>query len=188
MEELVLIINDLDEIVLNMGIFSIILSILLIIVESFIPILPLFLFISFNMIKLGNIMGFIFSYIASIIGSYLAFLFVRLKISKYLENKFANIHKQINKLSFINLTMILSLPYAPSSVINFAVGIGNIEKKKYLISLIIAKFFVVLFWGFMGVSLIDGIKDIRIIITLSLILIVVYLICKKVEKIIERRN
>ena len=47
---------------------------LLIILESIIPILPLAVFIAFNMFAFGNIWGFLISWISTIIGCILSYL------------------------------------------------------------------------------------------------------------------
>lgn len=187
MEEIIWLKDNLDLILNSAGFLAPILASLLILLESFLPILPVFLFISINILVLGNFFGFLLSYICSVIASYLAFILVRRKFSNYFSNKLKRTHKYVNKLNFISLTVLLSLPYVPSSVINFIVGIGKLNEKKYLCSLLISKFFVVLFWGYIGTSFYDSVRDKRILLTLIVMLIVVYLISKLVEKIIERR-
>lgn len=181
--------EQLENVVLNMGVYAPFLSILLIIAESFLPFLPLVVFISSNLILLGWLFGFIVSYIAAIMGSYLAFLFTRKFLSNLFSKKLKRSHDYINKLNFVQLTLLLSLPFAPSSIINFMAGIGVIKKQNYFISLCISKFFIVLWWGMIGVSIYENLfTSLNKIIIVLLIMIIVYFVSKKIEKIIEKRN
>ncbi|MFI3261017.1 MAG: VTT domain-containing protein [bacterium] len=188
MEEMVLVKDGIEEFLNNWGILSPIISSILILLESFIPILPLFLFVSINIVVLGNVGGFLLSYIMSIISSYLAFLFFRRKVSIIFKDKLKKTHEQINKLNFIKTTLILSMPYTPGSMVNFALGLGKMENKEYLLCLIISKFFVILFWGYVGTSLFESLNDPSIILILIITLIMVYFICKFIEKNIEREK
>ena len=52
---------------------GIIVGFLIIFIESIIPVLPLAIFIAFNLIAFGNITGFLVSYIATIIGCLTAY-------------------------------------------------------------------------------------------------------------------
>ena len=60
------------------------------------------------------------------------------------------------------------------------------DKKKFIISILIGKIFMVYFWGFIGVSLIESLKNPLIIIKVVILLIFAYIlsiIAKKILKI-----
>lgn len=160
---------------------------LVIVLESIIPIIPLSVFIGINVYNFGMIWGFILSYIATIIGcllSYCLFKFLirdRLKFLKrddvsYYVDKFNNI-----KLS--TLVVIIAIPFTPAFAVNIAAGLSHIDFKKYLLALFIGKLSTIYFWGYVGTSLIDSIKNPLILIKIGVILVLSYLICKIVQKI-----
>ncbi len=65
--------NFIDMVIASLGVYGPILGCLLIIVESIVPILPLCVFITMNFIAFGNILGFIVSWIFTLIGCNLSF-------------------------------------------------------------------------------------------------------------------
>lgn len=158
---------------------ALIISFLLIVSESIIPILPLAVFITLNTMLFGNIIGFIISIAATITGCMLSFcLFKKIRKNK----KDSNIVSKINNINFSTLTMILALPFTPAFAINIAAGITGISTKKYLMSLLISKPIIVYFWEFVGSSLIENISNPIICVKILLVLISIYIICWTVNK------
>lgn len=66
----------------SMGVYGPILGSLFIVLESIIPPLPLFVFITINFIAFGNVIGFIISWICTIIGCLISYFLVK----KFLRN------------------------------------------------------------------------------------------------------
>ena len=62
-------------------------------------------------------------------------------------------------ISFEKLCIIIALRFTTQFLINIAAGLANMSKKKYLYAIIIGKIFLVIFWGFIGTSLINSIKN-----------------------------
>ena len=54
--------------------------------------------------------------------------------------------------------------------------------KKYFFSLLIGKVFIVYFWGFIGVSLIDSIKNPIYLIRVAILLIIAYILSMLINK------
>ncbi len=193
MEELLLEINIyLEQTLMNLGIWAPIFSCVLIMLESIIAILPLFVFVSINIIALGPFIGFIVSWISTIIGCILIFYITKnifhQKFENYIlkKNKFKKSYEIINHLSISQITLILSIPFTPSFILNIVAGLSNIKLKSYLLALIIGKFFTVIFWGFIGTSLLESIQDPKTLITIGIMLLSAYgvsLIIKKIFKI-----
>ena len=89
------IVNEIIAIIQGTPLFiSLFLCIAVIIIESFIPVLPLGLFIALNTLVFGNVFGYIISYIGTIIGCILSFLLCR-KVSNFKveENDIKKAHK-----------------------------------------------------------------------------------------------
>ncbi len=183
-----------DSFLLSMGIYAPIFSCLFIIGEAFIPILPLVAFVTVNILAFGFIIGILISWIFTIIGSLLAFLAIKKGLNKkFLKyaNKKTKIKKSydyINKLNLIKLSMIIAIPFSPAFLINTLAGLTSISTKKYLISLIIGKLFLVLFWGIVGNGVYENIRDIKTLIMIGIILLIAYLISYIVNKILMKKE
>ena len=167
---------------------SIFLGMLIIVIESIIPELPLGIFIALNVHLFGNILGFTMSWIATCIGCSLSFFIVRKLFNKKLEKKFKkdgkihNILKRIDKLELSSLVLIITLPFTPAFAINIAAGLSNMSYKKFIVAILIAKVFIVLFWGYIGTSFLQSVTDIWVIIKICLMMLGAYIISKVVMK------
>ena len=159
----------------------------LIILESIIPILPLAVFIAINMIVFGNVLGFIISWISTIIGCTLSFfLFRRIKEKtlKKIEKKpkLKDLMDKIGNVSFSGLVVILAFPFTPAFSINIAAGLSNMSYRKYFFALLISKISIVYFWGFIGTTLIESMTDIGVLIKLAVIILIAFILSKIVMK------
>ena len=187
MEYITELVNKSTELIASGGLIT---GFLLVLLEAFLPILPLGVFVSLNINAFGFLTGIVISWIATIIGSYMAYLFfyfISTKfIYKFLKSKtITKIDNQIqkfNNISFTNLVLILTLPFTPSCFINLLAGLSNMSKEKYLLSLIIGKAFMITFWGYIGKSFIESMTDPKAIIFIVLILLIAYIISKIVSK------
>lgn len=180
---------NLEEIIFSVPpIIGLLLGMIIIILESMIPILPLAVFIAVNMILFGNFFGFILSWASTIIGCLIMFTLVR----KYLSNHFRN-HtkhsKQIKKImekfdyiKFPTLVLITALPFTPAFLINIAAGLSKMSYKKFTANILIAKLSIVYFWGYIGTSFIESITDITVLIRLAFIMLGAYVLSKIVMK------
>lgn len=175
------------EVISNGGILF---GMLLIMIESFIPALPLSVFIALNTHTFGLLPGILISWISTCIGcyiSYLIFYYVSNNIIyKYLSKKVRNkIDKAIDKfqsISLANLTVIITLPFTPAFLINILAGVSGMSKKKYIIALLIGKIFMVSFWGYIGKSFVESMTDISSIIVMSIMIIIAYALSKLIGK------
>ncbi len=162
----------------------------IIVLESILPWLPLFVFIALNLAAYGNVLGFIISWVATICGCIISYSFFRYLIGNRLEkfinkNKYAKVKKvvrAIEKIDFSNLVLIVALPFSPAFMINIACGITNVSFKKFLLALLIGKTVIVYFWGFIGTSLIESITDATTVITVCLLLLIAFVVSKIIVK------
>lgn len=179
------------SILMSIGPIGYILSCIFIILESILPILPLSVFSTLLFYKFGYILGFILSYICTIIGCIISYKIfngkLRIKFENYVVKKDKEqLNKIINKIKnikFTTLCLLIALPFTPQFLINISCGLVGISKKKYILSLMIGKIFLIIFWGFIGTSLIGSFKNpinlIYIIILLSICFILSKVISKK---------
>lgn len=175
------------EVISNGGILF---GMLLIMIESFIPALPLSVFIALNTHTFGLLPGILMSWVSTCIGcyiSYLIFYYVSNNIIyKYLSKKTRDkIDKAVDKfqnISLTNLTVIITLPFTPAFLINILAGVSGMSKKKYIVALLIGKIFMVSFWGYIGKSFVESMTDISAIIVMSIMIIIAYALSKLIGK------
>ena len=190
METINYIINLSTNYIANGGI---IIGFLLVLLESFIPILPLSVFVAFNVNAFGFFLGCFISWFATCLGSYICYLFFA-----FLEDKFtkkflsrkiiSKIHKAIEKfkkIKFTELVLIITLPFTPSFLVNILSGLTKMRPEKFLLALLIGKTFSIIFWGYIGKSLIDSLTDIQSLLYVLVTLILAYIISKIVSKKME---
>ena len=176
------------DIVLNNNIFlSMSVGVLIIVLESIIPILPLAVFIAVNMIAFGTVVGFLLSLFATILGCSLSFfIFKKLRPHLLLKLKpnssFRKFMLLVDNVSFSRLVMIMTIPFTPAFSINIAAGLSNMSYKEYFIALLISKSILVYFWGFVGTTLLESFTDITVVIKIIILILIVFIASKIVIK------
>lgn len=173
------------------GLIGAIISCGLITVESIFPILPLIVFITINFLVFGNILGFAISWFFTLIGCIMSYYIFK----KGFGNKFENLtenkemlkkyKKLFKNISFINLTLLIALPFTPAFVVNIAAGLVKMDFKKYFFALLIGKISLVYYLGFIGMSLIESIKSPIVLIKIAILLAVTYAISLAIKKVLK---
>lgn len=176
------------ELITGSSFYGPIIACFLIFVESIIPALPLFVFITILFISYGYFVGYLISYILTCLGCLFSFYLCRKYLRTYFikkvrkMEKFNNFMKIIDKISVSNLSMLIAIPFTPAFAINIAAAISNMDFKKYAVSIIIGKIFMVAFWGFIGTSLVESLKNPKIMIIIIIMTGITFLISKIVNK------
>ncbi len=177
-----------EKALLVLGNYGPILVCFVIVFESILPIIPLGLFVTLNFILLGNIAGFIVSWIFTIIGCMMSFTIFRKGFKNWFnknarsKKRIANMMKYIDKLETEQLVLILAIPFTPAFVVNIAAGLSHISRRKYFWALVQGKIFLVYFWGFMGISLIESITNPLALFKVFALLIIAYIASALVNK------
>lgn len=175
----------------SLGIWGAVLSCFLITIESILPVLPLCVFVTFNFITFGNILGFLISFAFTILGCMLSFMLFRTKIKSWFERKILNgkngesikkIMKFIDKIPLSSLAILVAIPFTPAFAVNIAGGLSNIPKKKFLAGILIGKTFMVYFWGYIGTTLLESITHPIYLVRILIMVGVAYIISKIVNK------
>jgi uncharacterized membrane protein YdjX (TVP38/TMEM64 family) len=161
---------------------------LLAFLESFFPILPLFVIVIFNVTVYGNIVGFLTSYIGNIAGSITVFLFFRIYVRPSLEiyaQKHPRIHRSLVWVSKQRPSVIFylsALPFTPSSLLNIFFGCSQFSKRSYMLAIAGGKFLMIAMMAFFGYS-VQEISENPVFILISVVgLIVVYGISRWANK------
>ena len=168
------------------------LGFLIVILESILPFLPLFVFITLNVEAFGFIFGFILSWVATIVGCLISYFFFKYLVGNRL-NKYINKNKKkkerlrkivlaIKKVKFSTLVVLMALPFSPAFLFNIACGVTNVNFKKFLLALLISKLSIIYFWGFIGTSLLESIMDISVLVRVILMLFGAFIISKIIMK------
>lgn len=136
-----------------MGMFA---GIGLAMLEAFIPPLPLILFVTINVVAFGFWIGYIYSWIGTVIGSIIVFLIIK----KFGQKKFAKMivsNKKIRSLflwirekGFIPIFFLLTFPFTPSIIICGLAALADIKNREYITALILGKTIMVFSLSFIG--------------------------------------
>lgn len=183
------IIENLEQLVISSPPYlGVLIGMLVIVLESMLPMLPLAVFIALNMVLFGNLAGFIMSWVATIIGCILMFTISRKYFSNFFERKTKNSKKVknlmniINKMEFSTLVIITALPFTPAFLINIAAGLSKMSYKKFILNILISKIAVIYFWGYIGTTFLDSLNDMGVLIKLGILLGGTYILSKVIMK------
>lgn len=181
----------LNEFLLNLGWLAPFFSSFLIVLEGILAFLPLFVFITINVIVLGAFFGGLLSWICTTIGGFFTFYFCRVGFSDKFQKSIKNKHKLskfmklVDNLKFRQLVLFIAIPFMPSFFINVGAGLSKIPIKKYLYALLLGKIVVVIFWGFLGYNLVEcltnPIEFIKVFILIAIAYIVARIVTKKFD-------
>lgn len=161
--------------------------------ESFLPFLPLFVFVFANATAYGLWLGFLLSWGGAVAGSYTVFLLIR----KFGQARFMNFmtrHQKVERLihwvernGFGPLFLLLCFPFTPSALVNLVAGLSNISRHYYLLTLMAGKFVMVFTISYVG-------YDIRALFTQPVrtaivvaVIVLLYVIGKILEKRLNKR-
>lgn len=174
-----------------MGMYGPILSCFLIVIESIMPILPLGFFITINFLSYGTLIGFIISWIFTVIGCMLSFFIFRKGVQGWFNKLIKNKDKlnelmvKFNNISFPELAVMISIPFMPASLFNIAAGLSDMDKKKFFAALLVGKIGLVYFWGYIGTSLVESFKEPIVLIKVGAIVLGTYIISKVLKKLFK---
>ena len=187
----------------SLGIWAPFLSCIFVFLEGVLAFLPLFVFVTVNILSLSNlfgtflgtILGIILSWIFSVLGSFTMFFCIRKLFGEKFRNKIKNKPKVtkfmnvVDKLTYSQLVLITSIPFSPSFFINLGAGLSKINMKKYFCALLIGKFAEMIFLGYVGVSLIECLTQPLALVKVVIIMLIGYgasVVVNKKVKLDER--
>ena len=174
-----------------MGVYGPLFGSLLIVFESIIPPLPLFVFITINFLAFGTVLGFIISWICTVIGCLISYFLVKKFLRNFVVRKIKNIDlltrcmNYIENLSLTKVTVILSIPFTPAFMMNIAAGLVGMNFKKFFIAILISKVFLVYFWGIVGTGLVESFQNPSSLITVVVIILLAYLVSLVIKKVFK---
>lgn len=159
-----------------------IIGILLPIIEAFVPVLPLVLFVTINVTVFGLFWGYLFSWIGNCLGSFLLFMIIR-KIGgrkiegKLRKSKYSVALEKIRSKNFSVLFLLYCFPFTPSFLISGASALANMSTKEFLMALIPSKFIMLISLVAIGVNISSFFEDpLRSILFVAAILMINYVL------------
>lgn len=194
MESFLSFISSLYEIIMNVvessSIWGTLFACFLIFIESILPVLPLFVFITIVFLSFGPFFGFIVSWLFTVLGCYFSFWLVRKFSSRFVKKRDTKINeliKKLKKISLPQLVILIAIPFTPAFMVNIAAAFSNMSTKKFMTAILIGKISLVAFWGFIGTSLIESLKNPTIMIQIVILVLSAYILSLFVSKKMEIR-
>ena len=139
--------------------------IVLAMVESFFPPLPLIAIVALNVAAHGGILGFVYSWAGVALGGSIMFLLWRRVVKRYFwklasrSPKLEKAQQWVNRFDTSSLFMLTLLPFTPSSFMHLAFGISDFDEKRYLITMLLGKGIMVAMIALFGQSLVSSMKN-----------------------------
>ena len=139
--------------------------IMLAMVESFFPPLPLIAIVALNVAAHGGILGFLYSWAGVALGGSIMFLFWRRVVKRFFwkfasrSPKLEKAQQWVNRFDTSSLFMLTLLPFAPSSFMHLAFGISDFDEKRYLITMLLGKGVMIAMMAVFGQSLVSSMKN-----------------------------
>ena len=162
--------------------------ILLTALESFIPPLPLVAIVLVNVAAHGVFLGFLYSWIGTCLGCTIVFLVFRhlfrdrfLKFSDR-QPKVLKARKWVEQTNTATLFMLVLFPFTPSAFVNFAFGVSEFSRRKYLLTIYCSKLIMISLLAAVGQSAVSAIKNPWFILVSIGILVVTYFLSKWITK------
>lgn len=168
--------------------FGPIAPIFLAMIESLIPALPLVAIVTFNITAYGMILGFLYSWIGSMLGCFLVFSFFRFIVKKYLSAWIKHHHAiqkglaWVARVNYKILFIIALLPFTPSSFLNIVFGLSDFDIRLYFKTLMLAKIGMILSLSLFGSSVVLSFENPYFLIIAALILLLLYWLSKYFTK------
>ena len=157
-------------------------------IESIIPPLPLVAIVLVNVAAHGIFLGFLYSWVGTCVGCTIVFLafrhFFRDRFLRFSDRhpKVLKARKWVEQTNAATLFMVALFPFTPSAFVNFAFGVSEFSRKKYLITLYGAKLIMISLLAIVGQSAVSAIQNPWFILISIGILVVTYILSKKITK------
>ena len=168
-------------------------GILLPFIEAFLPFLPLVVIVVANASSYGLWIGFLLSWIGTVLGSYLVFLLTRKfgrhpKLQVFIgKEKVQKLIRWVDMRGLSPLFILLCFPFTPSVLVNIVAGLSNIKKKYYLIVIMAGKFIMIASMSVLGYDLKALLTDPVKLILAGVGIFLLWIVGKGIEKHLNKK-
>lgn len=155
--------------------------------ESFLPFLPLIAFVIANAAAYGLWKGFFFSWIGICIGSVIVFFISRRfgqKFTAYIFRRYPtarNFLQWIERKGFTTIFVVSCIPFSPSFLINVVAGLTRVPFTTFLIAILLGKAFMVFLVSYIGYDLPKLVYQPWKLGILVIIILIMWIIGRKLE-------
>lgn len=183
--------NIVDIIVKYLVSFGPLGGMLVVIINSIYPILvPLGVFIAFNISAFGVAIGMIISYIGTIIGCIISYYLFKKIDGKFFKrfnerDRVKKLKSKMNSMSVSSLAVLTAIPFTPAFLVNASAGLSNMNTKKFIIGILIGKIPLIIFWSLIGKSIMESLTDYKVLIIIGVMLLLTYIISKVLNKVLK---
>ncbi|ANB56426.1 hypothetical protein GFC29_3557 [Anoxybacillus sp. B7M1] len=139
--------------------FGMLPGVIVTLLESFFPILPMFVFVMANAAAFGLWQGIMISWIGACLGSICVFLLAR-KIGQKRFFHFLSRHQKVKKLvdwverhGFGPLFLLFCFPFTPSAIINVVAGLARVSRQQFILAVLLGKMVMIFMISFIGYDL-----------------------------------
>lgn len=138
--------------------------ILLAMVESFVPPLPLIAIVALNVAAHGPVMGFLYSWCGVALGGSLMFTFWRRVVKRFFWRHaskykwFRRAQKWVSNCDTSALFTLAMLPFTPTSFLHLTFGISDFDGRRYILTLLAGKAVMVAMMAIFGQSLTNALE------------------------------
>jgi uncharacterized membrane protein YdjX (TVP38/TMEM64 family) len=160
---------------------------LLVVLEAFLPFLPLIVIVMANAAAFGLWLGFLISWSGTVVGAVIVYFFAtKLKRNKWIQRqlekeKIRKTMSWIERHGFGPIFFLLCFPFTPSFLINMLAGLSRIKFYQFFLALLAGKMVMIFTISYIGYDIISFIRaPIKTVIALTIMLVLWY-IGKKVE-------
>ncbi|KEK24868.1 TVP38/TMEM64 family protein [Bacillus gaemokensis] len=183
--------ENMDRLVESYRAFGPLLGIGLPMIEALIPALPLILFVMANAVAFGLWLGFLYSWLGSVLGAFIVFLVIR-RFGRSRFFSFVNKHPKvrsamgwIERRGFAPIFVLFCFPFTPSALINVVAGLSRISIRQFGLALVLGKLVMIFILSYIGHDLTSFIhKPVKTVIVIGVIFLLWY-IGKKIEVKLE---
>ncbi|HET7627779.1 MAG TPA: TVP38/TMEM64 family protein [Bacillales bacterium] len=168
--------------------FGPLLGILLPLLEAFVPILPLMLFVAANAAVYGFLLGSLISWAGTCFGAVLVFFIFRslargrLKYWLHRRKKIRRTLRWVEEHGFGPLFLVLCIPFTPSSLVNVAAGLSDISFKSFLMSVLLGKMVLIFMVSSVGYDWMNILDQPFKLSAIAGVVVVLWLAGKRMEK------
>lgn len=161
--------------------------------EAFLPILPLLLFVAANAAVYGFWLGAFLSWFGTCLGAVIVFAFFRMlakgRFKRWLEKskKVTRTLNWVERHGFGPLFLLYCIPFTPSSLINVASGLSKLSWRSFLISLLLGKMVMIFMVSYVGYDWINMIHQPLKMLLIAVIVVILWIVGKRMElKMVHR--
>lgn len=162
-------------------------------IETFLPFLPMMVFIMANTIVFGLFFGFLLSWAGACTGMLTVFIILR-RMQKYKWVQRIKNQKQVSRIvkffddrGFAPLFILLCIPFTPSALINVVAAFSKISIYKFMLAVLLGKSVFVFYVSYVGESLTSFTQNPFKTVIVLMFIVILWFVGKQVEKRLDQK-